>query len=1074
MGTKVQCESYFPGHFQMRDLSDESNSCSWPLYYGDKTFTNGQYYNGFMPKAITDTYSGYDKDLVKRTMLEHETIFRNQLYELHRLYRIQRDLMDEVKRKETPQKSRVQVDASLSSSPLASQVTPEDARKWHIPSFPLGNSVSARPSTSAIENINSPLSSVRGSSTYASPFPYKNGSTSKDVEILESRPTKVRRKMFDLQLPADEYIDTEEGAPNNVSGKANQLVKGNLSNISKNGFSQNNCQDNGSLSESCLRGKISMADLNEPIVIEETNPSEHVSILGDTPFHGEVRGTDLDGKQKSRLRGSPDETPHRGSDNGPLTRPDHQSNGIGKQWLTHVDEAGHAMNNLKSVSETLQAERFPSSSRSMQALPNDRALEPPNFSVTDQKKNQSRDRSSHGVDLSERSPDDSNNSCHRAVIASGISNPYLFAPDLSKSWSHSALSWEKPTGILNQNGISVQLHPHLNSSSATLSKSSQSSTQSNGIFGDRWNWNNTSSTSNHKYGNEVSNRNGYYHGISTGLKELQFSIPSGSYGHVNCGTADNAAAQEQLINHASVKFYQNSSYMDLKPIKDVNLNVAISNGISNKEATRHGIESIDLERKDDENLSSLPWLRGKPTFKSEASSTEMVLNAGKLSFLDSTQNLTDKSFRGSLHPVWQGKKLASHSINPDATRIEVRESAACRKILGFPIFQSAHAPKTESLSFTSPYCSIATPSETEAGNKVKNVLFDMNMPFDDLVAVADFARKASDEVELVNNGKDTKKVSNVRCEIDLNSCVSEDEAALLSSVPYCIEKTVTGIDLEAPIVPEIEENVECIAKVGKEPSLASHQESEIQLDEFVRVAAEAIVSISSSSAPQDRAESASCTLHWFAEIISSCGDDLESKFKALSRVDNNDLSSFEEFDYFELMTLKLTETKEKDYMPEPLVPKDLILEVTGPSTVVPTKSRRGNARRGRQRRDFQRDILPGLVSLSRHEVTEDIQTFGGLMRATGHAWQSGLLRRNSTRSGCGRGRRRLVVSPPPPPTPPVAVAVSPLTPCAPLIHQLSSIEVGMEDRSLRGWGKTTRRPRRQRCPAGNLPTLPVT
>ncbi|CAL1360313.1 unnamed protein product [Linum trigynum] len=1070
MGTKVQRESYIPGYFQMRDLSDESNSCSWPQYYGDKTFANGQYYNGFLPRAITDTYSGYDKDLVKRTMLEHETIFRNQLYELHRLYRIQRDLMDEVKRKETPNRSRVQVEALLSSSPLASQVTSEDVRKWHIPGFPLGNSVSARPSTSAIDNSNSPLSSVRGSSTYASPLPNKNGCTSKDVEILESRPTKVRRKMFDLQLPANEYIDTEEGAPTNVFEKANQLVEGNPSYTNKNGFTQNNCQDNGSIYESRLRGKTSMADLNEPISIEETNPSDHVSVLGVTPFHVKVRGTELDGKQKSRLEDSLDVIPHRGSDSRPLTRPDRQNDGNGKEWLTHIGEAGHTINNVKSATETGS---FLSSSPSMQVLFNNRALEPPNFSVTDQKKNQSRDRSSHGLDLSESSLDDSNNNCHReAVMASSISSPYLFAPDLSKSWSHSALSWEKPTGILNQNGISVQMHPHLNSSSASLRKSSRPSTESNGIFGDRWNCNNTSSASNHKFGNEVSNRNGYYHGISTGLKELQFSIPSGSDGHVNRGTADNAAAQEQLINHASVRFYQGSSYMDLKP----NLNMAISNGSSNKVATRHGIEIIDLERKDDDNLSSLPWLRGNPAFKNEATSTETVRNAGKLSFLNSSKVLPDRDFRGSHHPAFHGKKLASHSTYPDTTTIEVRESTSCRKILGFPILQNTQAPKKESWSFSSPGDSVAPPSKQEAGNKVKNIVFDMNIPCDDLAA-ADFSQKASDQVKLVNNEEDTIKVPNYRCEIDLNSCVSEDEAALSPSAPDCKKKTVTGIDLEAPIVPEIEEDVECIAKVDKELSLSRHQELEIQQDEFVIIAAEAIVSISSASAPQDQAEGASSTLHWFADIVSSCGDDLESKFKAIARVDDKDSSSIEEFDYFELMTLKLTETKIEDYMPEPLVPKDLILDVTGPSAAVPTRARRGNARRGRQRRDFQRDILPGMVSLSRHEVTEDIQTFGGLMRATGHVWQSGLLRRNSTRSGCGRGRRRLVVSPPPPPPPPpppVVVAVSSLMPCAPLINQLSSFEVGMEDRSLRGWGKTTRRPRRQRCPAGNLPTLPVT
>ncbi|CAA3027871.1 Hypothetical predicted protein [Olea europaea subsp. europaea] len=38
------------------------------------------------------------------------------------------------------------------------------------------------------------------------------------------------------------------------------------------------------------------------------------------------------------------------------------------------------------------------------------------------------------------------------------------------------------------------------------------------------------------------------------------------------------------------------------------------------------------------------------------------------------------------------------------------------------------------------------------------------------------------------------------------------------------------------------------------------------------------------------------------------------------------------------------------------------------------------------------------ASLSRHEVAEDIQIFGGLMRATGHSSNSGLIRRNGMRN----------------------------------------------------------------------------
>lgn len=76
----MQCKSYLPGYYSVRDLNEDPNNCSWPVYYGDKTLSNRQYCNGFLPRATADAYPGYDKDVVKRTMLEHEAIFKNQVF----------------------------------------------------------------------------------------------------------------------------------------------------------------------------------------------------------------------------------------------------------------------------------------------------------------------------------------------------------------------------------------------------------------------------------------------------------------------------------------------------------------------------------------------------------------------------------------------------------------------------------------------------------------------------------------------------------------------------------------------------------------------------------------------------------------------------------------------------------------------------------------------------------------------------------------------------------------------------------------------------------------------------------
>lgn len=58
----------------MRDANEDSNSSSWPLFYGEKSLNNGHYYNGFIPRTISD-----DKDALKQKMLEHEAIFKNQV-----------------------------------------------------------------------------------------------------------------------------------------------------------------------------------------------------------------------------------------------------------------------------------------------------------------------------------------------------------------------------------------------------------------------------------------------------------------------------------------------------------------------------------------------------------------------------------------------------------------------------------------------------------------------------------------------------------------------------------------------------------------------------------------------------------------------------------------------------------------------------------------------------------------------------------------------------------------------------------------------------------------------------------
>jgi hypothetical protein len=158
----------------------------------------------------------------------------------------------------------------------------------------------------------------------------------------------------------------------------------------------------------------------------------------------------------------------------------------------------------------------------------------------------------------------------------------------------------------------------------------------------------------------------------------------------------------------------------------------------------------------------------------------------------------------------------------------------------------------------------------------------------------------------------------------------------------------------------------------------------------------------------------------------------------------------------------LEETKIDEFWSRPLEPETTTDEQTVSAARLLTKPRRGQQRRRRQKRDFQRDVLPGLTSLSRPEITEDVQLLEGLVQASGGSWESSLTRRGRC-GGRARGRKprktvvtviveeeeeeEVEVSPPPKPA--------------------GTGELEADGRGMIGWGRTTRRCRRARCPSGN-------
>ncbi|XP_076926991.1 uncharacterized protein LOC143590374 isoform X2 [Bidens hawaiensis] len=272
-----------------------------------------------------------------------------------------------------------------------------------------------------------------------------------------------------------------------------------------------------------------------------------------------------------------------------------------------------------------------------------------------------------------------------------------------------------------------------------------------------------------------------------------------------------------------------------------------------------------------------------------------------------------------------------------------------------------------------------------------------------------------------------EKSKDIKHNIDLNlSLDEEDGSPTAPSFPESVVKIATmEIDLEAPAVLEPKPD---------DGSTDNNNNNGIHM-ELVKGAAEAIVSISLSQPPSTD------TLLWFAEVV------IKS-----SEVKENKDSVPEGMDYFEYMTLKLEDTENKYYNYVPIIVEEQKEDENGP--ISKRTARKAQGRRGRQGKDFQKDILPSMVSLSRREVTEDLQVFEEALSATGVRWQSTCGKRKAAARN-GKVRRRLVAE--------SSCSRSPPAACG---GGSGEERVMSLEKSLEGWGRRTRRLPRQRCQNG--------
>ncbi|KAL6623532.1 hypothetical protein ACP70R_033411 [Stipagrostis hirtigluma subsp. patula] len=180
MGTKVECKNYLPGYIDMADSSVNSNGNLLPFRYHENR--PSRHISAKLTIISANGSIDYDKELLKRTMLEHEATFRKQVYELHRLYKTQKDLMAQFQREES------------NSSPSYL----DTSQPSYLSQTPSDNLKTAWQAEHDLKQSSVYLMKGTGSQYSANGTPLKNNNV------------RSSKKMLDLQLPAHVYADDDE------------------------------------------------------------------------------------------------------------------------------------------------------------------------------------------------------------------------------------------------------------------------------------------------------------------------------------------------------------------------------------------------------------------------------------------------------------------------------------------------------------------------------------------------------------------------------------------------------------------------------------------------------------------------------------------------------------------------------------------------------------------------------------------------------------------------------------------------------------------------------------------------
>lgn len=260
------------------------------------------------------------------------------------------DMMNDVRSRESP-KCLNHLGTSQSNHFAFSP--DQDKRRWHDSSLPL-EALNCHMPSSGADSVQSHLSSIKmeimgpgsGSTLSASRF--------KDLESLEYNCKKVQRRLFDLELPAEKYIDHEEEGQGTSGGSG---LESYLSNRNR----KVTCDKNGKFSvqsDLCsgwngdalssnmsLRRTQGFADLNKPIQVEEASATASVDILRNITYSKEeMQRQDLSANSYSgfqKLASELSQSPCKQKDEGIGQCSPHLNNGRRQRgWLplNHGDD----------------------------------------------------------------------------------------------------------------------------------------------------------------------------------------------------------------------------------------------------------------------------------------------------------------------------------------------------------------------------------------------------------------------------------------------------------------------------------------------------------------------------------------------------------------------------------------------------------------------------------------------------------------------------------------------------------------------------------------------------------------